>query len=438
MSFLFGVCTASHQNEGYNTNNNWYDWEIKNNLELSDIACNSWNNYENDIKNIVNLKCDSYRFSIEWSRIIPMENSIDFDAINKYKNIINYCINNNITPIITLHHFTRPIWFDNKYEGLHSKFFLEKFTEYIKIINEHLLHLVKFIITFNEPYLECVNGYIKGTRPPGYKSDFKNMFNALCNILDTHSTVYRIIKRNNPLIQISISKNIVYFKKQYKYDYLKSYIENNIIENFNYSLLNAFYTGTFNFGFNIYGINKKYKKQNLLWMGTLDFLGINHYNVGYVNIKYLNFINFKNNNAIDVKLLNPNNNIDIIKNSLNWEIDINSMKNILTDITNKYGMIPIMITENGSCDYKEDGFYYQKYIIDYHLKSVMDFYIENKNILGYMWWTLQDNFEWDDGYDPKFGLYTRIKKNNNITGNIKEIGKYYREIISKYKSYISI
>ena len=114
--FLFGVGTASHQNEG-NNNNNWNDWEIKNNLERSGIACNSWTNYRDDIQKIKEINCNAYRFSLEWSRICPSENQVDISAIKHYNTIIEECLINKIEPIVTLHHFTRPLWFDKKYGG---------------------------------------------------------------------------------------------------------------------------------------------------------------------------------------------------------------------------------------------------------------------------------------------------------------------------------
>ena len=94
-------------------NYKWWDWEIKQNLERSGIACNSFVEYEKDIDLVKALGCNSYRFSLEWSRIYLDEYRIDEEAIGVYKKMVRYCLKNNIEPIITLHHLTRPQWFDS-------------------------------------------------------------------------------------------------------------------------------------------------------------------------------------------------------------------------------------------------------------------------------------------------------------------------------------
>ena len=428
-NFLFGVATASHQNEGYNVYNNWGNWEELQNLERSGIACNSWNNYKDDIKSIKKIGCNSYRFSIEWSRIMPYENQIDYNAIQKYKDMIIYSKKHNIEPIVTLHHFTRPMWFDFKYEGLHSEIFLEKFNQFILLVIEHLCPYINYLITFNEPFLECLNGYIRGTRPPGYNMDFSNMYLALKNILDAHAFTYYEVKKKYPNILISFSKNLVKFKKKHKYDYLRKHIENNIDNLFNWSLLDAVFTGNFEFGISFFGITKKWKNHNEFWKGTIDFIAVNHYNVGYIEIKY------RKHNPIDVILFNPKK--ECIKNALDWELDPNSMTDILYEVCNRYSYFPIMITENGSCEINNTNNSCQKFILDNHFSNLMQFNNINKNIIGYMWWTLQDNFEWDDGYKPKFGLYTRdLITNNNIGKTLKPIGEYYKKLIKKYSNNI--
>ena len=155
--------------------------------------------------------------------------------------MVDYCLKNNIEPIITLHHFTRPQWFDANYGGLHNKKFINHFSNYVETICKEIGVNVQYWITFNEPMLECVHGYLRGTRPPGKKGDFKKMYKAIENILDSHCAAYDIIKKYNNQSMVSISKNMVDFKKQYKYDLIKSNLENQIIENYNWCILDAFY-----------------------------------------------------------------------------------------------------------------------------------------------------------------------------------------------------
>ena len=424
MNFLFGVSTCSHQNEGYNFLNNWWEWEIKKNLERSGIACNSWIDYKKEIDCVKDLGCNSFRFSIEWSRIFIEEEKIDYNALSNYENMIDYCIQQNIEPILTLHHFTRPRWFDNRYGGLHNRMFLYYFKKFVKIVSKKFEKKIKYWITFNEPMLECVNGYLRGTRPPGKKGDFNLMYDAIINIIDSHCICYKYIKKYNPKALVSIAKNMVDFEKRYYYDIIKSNIEDQVIENFNWGILDAFFKGYFNFGINIIGIGLKKTVKKKEWIGKLDFLGINHYNVGYVDISY------SIDNPINVLLTKPD--TEYIQNALNWDIKPFSLINVINNVIDRYGNLNIMITESGACEKNDklDKNRIQTHVMETHLKSILN----HKNIIGYMWWTLVDNYEWEDGWKPKFGLYRRIRTENGIERELKDSGKIYKNIIKDYKN----
>ena len=120
-NFAWGTATAAHQVEGNNTNNNWYQWEHSfdedgnsriHNADKSGIAVDHWNRYSDDITLMQNIGVNHYRFSVEWSRIEPIEGNYDLDALLHYRKICEALIDANITPVITLHHFTHPIWFE--------------------------------------------------------------------------------------------------------------------------------------------------------------------------------------------------------------------------------------------------------------------------------------------------------------------------------------
>ena len=121
-SFAWGTATAAHQVEGNNTNNNWHVWErsvdekgisrIHEN-DTSGIAADHWNRYPEDIMLMKELGLTHYRFSVEWSKVEPSMGKIDYSVIDHYKNLCDLLILNGITPVITLHHFTNPIWFEN-------------------------------------------------------------------------------------------------------------------------------------------------------------------------------------------------------------------------------------------------------------------------------------------------------------------------------------
>jgi len=425
--FLFGVATASHQNEGNNYLNNWWDWEIKQKLERSGKACNSFIEYRADIDLVKGLGCNAYRFSIEWSRIYLDEYRIDEEALGVYKKMVAYCLKSNIEPIITLHHFTRPRWFDSNFGGLHSKMLIYHFSKYVETVCQEFGGDVRYWITFNEPMLECVHGYLRGERPPGKKGDFENMYYAIENIIDSHCSAYGIIKKYNRRAMVSISKNMVDFEKQYNYDLIKSNIEDQIIENYNWCILDAFYKGVLRFGVGMMGFGFSKVRKDSSWKGKLDFLGVNHYNVGYISVSY------KLEEPIDVKLTMKDSGYN--KNAMKWDIKPESMRNVLDGLRERYGKIKMMITESGSAEKKSqvDGNNCQKEIIDTHMRSVIEYQKKYHTILGYIVWSALDNFEWESGYSPKFGLYTMTYKKGKRMCLLKDSGEHYKEAIQKAK-----
>ena len=119
-SFIWGTATASHQVEG-NCKNNWSEFEkgFKNNgkpnikdAQISGLACDHWQRYKSDIELIKSLGVKHYRFSLEWSKIEPELGVFNDEALNHYSDVIDELLKNNIEPVITLHHFSHPIWFD--------------------------------------------------------------------------------------------------------------------------------------------------------------------------------------------------------------------------------------------------------------------------------------------------------------------------------------
>lgn len=428
--FYWGVSTSSHQNEGYNQNN-WTLWEIQEELEYSGMATNSWNYFESELENLKLLGVNSYRFGIEWSRIIPEEGYVSEKSLNRYEYWCQKLIENGIEPLVTLYHFTRPTWVEIKYGGFHNNQIIPEFLHYIKVVVSRLSKYVKYWITFNEPLMELTNGYIVGSRPPGYKDNFNYLTLALKNICEMHSKSYAIIHNIRSDSMVSIAKNLVLFKPYNTCEPLKVKIVNEVDKLYNDAILNALITTgeldtSFNFQFYRFGdvyYNEKFKN-------TMDYLAVNHYNI--VNVK----VSYSGNKLIDIMLSDPDSKFP--KNDMNWDICPYSMYVILKKYYEKY-KLPIIITENGCCDNslsKKRSRNFLKQCI-YGMQMAQR---EGVDIRGYYYWTLHDNFEWDDGYVPKFGLFTtdftrlkkQIKRGDTIdkSKKINPVGKLYKKIIS--------
>ena len=189
-SFLWGSATAAHQVEGNCNNNNWSDWEVTNrkhhynflhSKQPAGRACDHWNLYENDIQLMQMLGLNAYRFSVEWSKIEPEENHIDQSALEHYSRLINSLLAKNITPMITLHHFTHPQWFE-KMGAFEEEDNIRYFVRFTKIIFKEYQDRVTYFCVINEPEVFTVQGYITGIFPP----EKQNIFLAPDNVFGSN------------------------------------------------------------------------------------------------------------------------------------------------------------------------------------------------------------------------------------------------------------
>ena len=172
--FVWGVATSSHQVEGGCTKN-WSSWENStdednnpriHNDEKSGIACDHWNRYKDDIQLIKDLGVTSYRFSIEWSKVEPEEGRFDAMALEHYKNVCIALKESGIMPVVTLHHFTHPIWFEEM-GAFENKENLDYFVRYSERVFDALNEYVGMWCTINEPAVYTYQGYFNGVWPPG-------------------------------------------------------------------------------------------------------------------------------------------------------------------------------------------------------------------------------------------------------------------------------
>ncbi len=112
--FLWGTATSSHQYEGGNTNNQWYRWEQQDHIRTGvrcGKAANWWEGAENDFALAERMCNNALRLSLEWSRIEPREGQWDSGAIDRYRAMLRDLHNRGMKPMVTLHHFTEPLWF---------------------------------------------------------------------------------------------------------------------------------------------------------------------------------------------------------------------------------------------------------------------------------------------------------------------------------------
>ena len=392
--FLWGAATSAYQVEGNNVNSDWWEWEKRIGLkETSGLACRHYELYNRDFALARSLNHNACRLSIEWSRIEPEDGKFSAKEIGHYRDVILSLKELNIEPIVTLHHFTNPIWFANL-GGWHNKKSCEYFLRYAEIIVDALCDKVRFWVTINEPMVYVYHSYILGVWPPQEKS-FKKAKIVTDNFIISHVKVHRAIhgiyeRKRLPSPSVSIAKNIQAFET----------CRTNLRNRFAVYLRNRLY----NFEF----IKK------LISYKSLDFIGVNYYTRSLVDAETWRFKNL----LLDVC---KDNHSQLKKNSLGWDIYPQGLYNLLLRLK-RFGL-PVFILENGIST--DDDSLRWDFIYE-HLKNLALAMEKGVRVLGYLYWSLIDNFEWDKGFSPRFGLIE--VDYNTYERSIRESARKYAAI----------
>ena len=167
--FLWGAAASSYQVEGDNVNSDWWRWEKLAGKENSGRACRHYEFYEEDFDLAKSLNHNAHRLSIEWSRIEPEEGKFSQEELKHYIDVILSLRSRNIEPIVTLHHFTNPVWFADS-GGWKSRRAVSRFLAYCDFVTRSLAKHVHYWITINEPTVYISHGYLIGAWPPQVKS----------------------------------------------------------------------------------------------------------------------------------------------------------------------------------------------------------------------------------------------------------------------------
>lgn len=342
------------------------DWSNAGEKYDAGIACDHYNRFEEDFDLAKSMNNNAHRFSIEWARIEPKPGVFDQKEIEHYRNAILMLKQRNLEPFITLYHWTLPVWFVEKGHWL-NKDASKYFTNFVEKIVEEYKDLVKFWITINEPNVYTSHSFLRGNWPPFEKSFYK-VQEVVRNLVDSHKKSYRIIHKISPNFQVGIANNNNCFQGILKY-FSEHY--------WNHQFFDAI---------------KDYQ----------DFVGVNYY--------------------IPVSLWRNLIRADGEKSDMSWEIYPEGIYHVLKDL--RQYKKPVYITENGLADAKDEK--RPKFILD-HLKWIHKAIEGGVDVRGYFHWSLIDNFEWDKGFEPRFGL-VEIDYKNNLKRIPRPSSKIYAEI----------
>jgi len=415
--FQWGTATAAHQVEGDNANNDWHVWEQSGGGrihadQVSGKACNWWAGHaEKDIRRMKELHTNAHRLSIEWSRIEPKPGKWNIAAIDRYREILTAMRKAGIEPMVTLHHFTNPIWLAERGGWLNEETpaLFQKFAK--KAVGE-LSDLCSVWCTINEPTVYAANGYFEGRWSPGHANPAE-YFQAVYRLLEGHAAAYHAIHDIQPQAKVGLAHHMASFYPRSAANPLDRVVTWMLKRFFNDSTLDTLQTGEWK-----PLIGKQADMSRVV--GTLDWIGLNYYQ------RYDAAFSLRALKSLGITYAarpgQP-------KGPLGWgELYPAGLLEHITRLHKQLGL-PIYITENGvpdESDQTRPGFMLE------HLREVWRAIQFNIPVMGYYFWSLLDNFEWSEGYNPqfRFGLYTMDFKTQKRT--MTQSGALYKEIASSY------
>ncbi|GAB6101653.1 glycoside hydrolase family 1 protein [Thermococcus atlanticus] len=406
-SFLFGTATSSYQIEGDNVWSDWWYWAEKGKLPPAGKACNSWELYEKDIELMATLGYRAYRFSIEWGRVFPEEGRPNEEALMRYQRIIDLLNGKGITPMLTLHHFTLPTWFAIK-GGFEKEENLEHWRSYIELIADSI-EGVELVATFNEPMVYVVASYVEGMWPPFRRNPLKAE-KVAANLIKAHAIAYEILHGK---FRVGIVKNRPHFVPASESERDKK-ARDEIDYTFNRSLLDGILTGEF----------RGFMRTFDVPASGLDWLGMNYYNIMKVKAVRNPLKRF----AVEDANVSR-------KTDMGWSVYPRGIYDGLKAFS-EYGL-PLYVTENGIATLDDE---WRIEFIVQHLQYVHKAIEDGIDVRGYFYWSLIDNYEWAEGFRPRFGLVEvdydtferRPRRSARIYGEIARKGEISDELVGRY------
>jgi beta-glucosidase len=410
--FLWGTATAAHQVEGGNTNNDWWHWEQAGEGRVfrdqtSGNACGWWaGRAEEDIARMAALNTNAHRLSIEWSRIEPREGRWDHGALDRYRAILGAMRDAGITPMVTLHHFTNPLWFAQRGGWLHPDS-PGWFARFVRKAVTDLADLCATWCTINEPNVYASHGYFLGVWPPGM-SDMRAYYRVLRNLLLGHAGAYSIIHDVQPHAEVGLAKHIALWEPR-SASPLDRLATRLLDRAFNGVTLDALQSGEWR------APGRRGDRLDAV-RGTLDWIGLNYYarHAVWFSLRALSALGIRY-GARGGAERGPD----------DWgELYAGGIREALRRLHDRFDL-PLTVTENGvpdEYDHRRPAWILKS------LREVWQALTLGMPVRGYAFWSLLDNFEWAEGYDPRyrFGLYgvdfdTQERR-------LRESGKLYAEI----------
>ncbi len=356
---LWGVATSSYQVEGGIEHADWNAFERRLGPDFTGAgaACGHYQHALSDLTEIARLGLSAYRFSVEWSRIEPVEGRFDQTALDHYRQVVLSAREMGLEPVVTLHHFTLPEWLARQ-GGVLEPHFPSRLERLARLVGSALP--AAWWVTINEPMVLAVMGYLTGEWPPGERSLLRTR-RAVTALVEAHAAAYAVLKETGRERKVGIAKHLTP---------ILPHRPANLVDRTGSLVQHRF----FNLDF--------YRRTR----GCHDFLGVNFYARSYAR------------GLSGVRRSRPGEAVS----QMGWVTDARDLTAVL-DWLRPSGL-PVLILENGLATTDER---LRSAYLHSHLMALMQARRSGLPVAGYLYWTLWDNFEWREGWGPAFGLCPR-------------------------------
>lgn len=351
--FLWGTSTSAYQIEGGGTNTDWWRFENKEGsiaAEPCGDACDSWNRYEEDLDLIASLGLNSFRLSVEWARIEPEQGVISTEALEHYSQVLASCHERSILPVVTLHHFTLPLWVADA-GGFESPEIVKWMANYAKVVGEALGPQIAMACTINEPNIVALMGYLGAIFPPEVSS-WKRFVDVNATMRKCHVAMVEALRAGPGNYPIGLALSMTEYEAVDGGEDRMNSLRNEMEDEY------------------------------LRVVGDDDFVGVQCYTKFLINPEGM--------------VWDPKGELTEM-GYLFWPQCVEYTVRRASQFTS----IPIVVTENGIGT--NDDTQRIRYLTE-ALKGLNNVRDEGVDVRGYFQWSLLDNFEWTLGYAPKFGI----------------------------------
>lgn len=438
-SFRFGVATAATQIEDQNTATDWYLWTqpiadggLGKGTFVGD-ATRGYSRLMEDLGLVKGLGVDSYRFSIEWARIEPVKDQIDEAALAHYRTQLETMVAMGIRPVVTLHHFSNPVWVMNMREpgcpagptptnlcGFGSAggpMIVAEMGAHAALLAQRFGDLVDDWGTLNEPLVYMLAGYGIGYFPPGKGDLLLNLpgfVDAIRDYVAGHAAMYRAIKASDTVdadgdgnpASVGLSMSVASWSPSRRNMASTEPDDLAAVDRIRYLMHYVFVDSIVNGTFDA-DVDGTPDEQHPEWANTIDWLGLQYYFRAGVSadrpllpapISLTPCIG-----GFDTGSCLPALDPTYCVPTMGYEGWSEGIEQILRDHATRYPALPLVVSEAGIAT--ETGARRAENVVRV-LESIARVRDEGIDVRGYYHWSLTDNFEWAEGFVPRFGLFT--------------------------------